>query len=75
MNVEVGEGADNAAGGTVEIFGVEAKPAIVATEDDEFDRTGLLARAPGVGKDGLEVVDGEGREWAAVEIVVGAGPG
>ena len=62
-NGDVGEGADRAAGGTCEILGVvEAKPDNVATEEEEFDRVGLVARAEGVGKDGFEVVEGDGRE-------------
>lgn len=50
----------------------------VATEEEEFDLVGLDARPPdeGVGKDGFEVVEGDGRECDNVEeIVVGAGPG
>lgn len=64
-NVDVGEGADKAAGGTCEIFGVvEAKLDNVATEEEELDLVGLEARPPveGVGKEGLEVVEGDGRE-------------
>ena len=61
--VEVGDGADKAGGGTVEIFGVEdAKPESVATDEDELDRVGLLPRADGVGKDGFDMIDGDGRE-------------
>jgi hypothetical protein len=74
--VDVGEGADNAAGGTVEIFGVDdAKPDNVATEDDELDRVGLLALTVGVGKDGVVSIDGDGRECPVEEMVVGTGPG
>jgi hypothetical protein len=40
-----------------------------------LDRAGLAALADGVGKDGFEGVWGDGREYAIVEIVVGAGPG
>jgi hypothetical protein len=75
-NVDVGEEADKAATGSCEILGVvEAKPDNVAIEEEEFDRVGLVARAAGVGKDGVEVVEGDGREWEADEMVVGAGPG
>ena len=76
-NVDVGGGADRAAGGTCDILEVvEAKPDKVATEEEEFDRVGLDARADGVGKDGFEVVEGDGRECdPEEEIVVGAGPG
>jgi hypothetical protein len=74
--VDVGEGADRAAGGTCEILGVvEAKPDNVAMEEVEFDRVGLVARAEGIGKDGFKVVDGDGREWEVDDMVVGAGPG
>ncbi len=52
----------------------DAKPDSVATEDEELDRVGLEARADGVGNEGLDRVDGDGREIAE-EIVVGAGPG
>ena len=52
----------------------DAKPDSVATEDEEFDRVGLDARAEGVGNVGFDVVEGDGREWVD-EIVVGAGPG
>jgi len=64
-NVDVGEGADKAAGGTCEILGVvEAKLDNVATEEAEFDLVGLEARPPveGVGKEGLEDVEGDGLE-------------
>jgi hypothetical protein len=44
MNRDVGEGADNATGGTCEIFGVDTKLDNVATEDEEFDLVGLGAR-------------------------------
>jgi hypothetical protein len=76
--VEPGEGADSAAGGTCEILGVEeAYPDSVAMEDDELERVGLAARPPeGVGKDGFDVVDGDGLERGTEEeMVVGAGPG
>ena len=72
MNVEVGDGAERVAGGAVESLGPEeAKPDNVATEDEEFERVGLLALAVGVGNDGFEIVEGDGRVWAGV----GAGPG
>ena len=72
----MGEGADSAGGCTVETFGVvETKPDNVATDDEEFDRVGLVARADGVGNDGFDVVEGDGRECKVEEIVVGAGPG
>lgn len=75
INAEEGDGADNAAGGTWDILGVEdAKPDSVATEEEELDRVGLEARADGVGNEGFDRVDGDGRECAE-EIVVGAGPG
>lgn len=62
-NVDVGEEAGRAAVGICEILGVvEAKPDNVAMEEEEFDRVGLVARAEGVGKDGFEDVEGEGRE-------------
>jgi hypothetical protein len=48
--------------GTLEIFGVEANPDTVATDDDEFDRAGLGARADRVEKVVFEMVDGEGRD-------------
>jgi hypothetical protein len=54
---------------------VEANPANVATEEEEFDLVGLVARADGVGKEGFEGVEGDGRECETEEIVVGAGPG
>ena len=61
--MDVGEGADNDAGSTVEIFGVVAgNPDSVATEEDEFDLVGLAALADGVGNEGLDVVEGDGRE-------------
>jgi hypothetical protein len=52
----------------------DAKPDSVATEEEELDRVGLDARADGVGNEGFDKVDGDGREWVE-EIVVGAGPG
>jgi len=74
--VDVGEGADKAAGGMVEIFGVvEAKPESVATDDDELDLVGLVPRAEGVGNCGLDVVDGEGLEYKLEWVPVATGPG
>ena len=74
--MDPGEGADNAAGGTCEILGVEeAYPDSVATEDEELERVGLAARPDGVGKDGFDVVDGDALAIETEEIVVGAGPG
>lgn len=61
--MDVGEEADKVGGGTVVIFGVvEGKPDKVATEDEEFDLVGLAARADGVGKEGFDDVEGDGRE-------------
>jgi hypothetical protein len=61
--VEVGDGTVRAAGGIVGIFVVvEANPDNVTTEEEEFDLVGLVARAEGVGKEGLEVVEGDGLE-------------
>jgi hypothetical protein len=70
--VDVGDGAESAIGGIVEILGVEEKADTVATEGDEFERVGLVARTGGVGKEGFEIVEGEGRESGRG---VGAGPG
>jgi len=74
--VDVGEGADKAAGGMVEILGVvEAKPDSVATDDEELDLVGLVARAEGVGNTGFEVVEGEGLEYELEWLPVVTGPG
>lgn len=74
--VDVGEGADRAAGGMVEILGVvEAKPDSVATDDEELDLVGLVARAEGVGNTGFEVVEGEGLEYELEWLPVVTGPG
>jgi hypothetical protein len=63
MKVEVGEGADNVTGGTDEILDVdEAKPDSVATEEEEFDLVGLVPLG-GAGNEGLDVVEGDGREY------------
>jgi hypothetical protein len=62
MNRGVGDGADNAAGGTCEILGVGAKLDNVATDDEEFDLVGLGARTEWGGKDGFDVVEGDGLE-------------
>ena len=62
-------------GGIVVILGVEEKAVTVATEEDELDRVGLVARMGGVGKVGFEIVEGDGRERGREDSVVGAGPG
>jgi hypothetical protein len=74
-NVDVGDGAESAMGGMVDILAVEAKGETVAMEEDEFERVGLVARTGGVGKEGFEIVEGEGRERGREESGVGAGPG
>jgi hypothetical protein len=62
MNRGFGDGADNAAGGTCDILGVEAKLDNVATDEEEFDLVGLGARTEWVGNEGFDVVDGDGLE-------------
>lgn len=41
---------------------VDVKPDSVATDEEEFERVGLVARADGVGNWGFDVVEGDGRE-------------
>ena len=53
-----------------EIFGVapEVNADMVATDEDEFDLVGLAALTEGVGKEGCEGVDGDGRVWDDVIV-------
>lgn len=59
----MGDGAEKAAEGTWEILGVvDMKQDSVATDEEEFERVGLVARTDGVGNWGFDVVEGDGRE-------------
>ena len=72
--VDVGDGAERATGGIVEILGVDENADKVVTED-EFERVGLAARNGGAENDEVEMVDGDGREIERDDMVAGAGPG
>ena len=73
--VDVGDGAERVTGAIVEILGADEKANAVATEEDEFERVGLAARKGGVGNEGVEIVDGDGRERERDDMATGAGPG